>query len=79
MVFYNKTNPIHFALNMAVFCHRGQYIYVLLCLEIHKKFKEAFKRFASLEVQSNILECPYGAVACPHLFKKIAIIDICTG
>ena len=44
-----------------------------------KKLKEAFKMFVSPEVQSKLLEYPDSAVASPHLFKKVAITDICTG
>jgi heme-degrading monooxygenase HmoA len=43
-----------------------------------KKYKEAFNKYTSSEVQSKLLKYPDSASMSPHLFKKVAVTDICT-
>ena len=47
--------------------------------ESTKKYKDAYRMHSSPEAKSNLLEYPVSAVASPHLFKKVAVTDICVG
>jgi heme-degrading monooxygenase HmoA len=42
-----------------------------------KKYKEAFNKYTSPEVQSKLLKYPDSAGMSPHLFKKVAVPGIC--
>ena len=44
-----------------------------------KKYKQAFNKYTSPEVQSKLLKYPDSAGMSPHLFKKVAVTDVCTG
>jgi heme-degrading monooxygenase HmoA len=47
--------------------------------ESTKHYKHAFKKYTSPEVQSKLLKYPDSTVGSPHLFKKVAVTNICVG
>lgn len=73
-----NNNRVHLYTTSQGHMRSGTFINYLVW-ESTKKYKDAYRVDGSPEAKSNLLECPVSAVSSPHLFKKVALTDICVG